>query len=316
MTLEHIKIIKTTKKGTRVWTPLDIERENGRIFFHTPGQYNRTPFEMKPEIKAMRGSRFHGYLEGDGRKIWSVEDCCRNNFQLDYMQGRNPYANWEQPLKNWNYDRPLFDHQAWLADCGLTYHYQIFAAEMGTGKSLAAIEIMEKSGLFDWWYIAPKSGIAAVEREWSKWGLRLQPTVMTYERLRIMVEQWESGMPAPKGVIFDESSRLKSERAKRTRAAMHLADFIRKEYGWDGYCILMSGTPAPKSPVDWWSQCEVCYPGFLKEGTAKSFEWRLAFFEKQKTEQGDFWKRIGWRDDEKFHQITKQLRGKLYRGWR
>jgi len=296
--MEDLKIITTTKKGTRLRNPVTIDRVDGRIYFYKSSTALTTPFGMKDEIKAMRGSRFHGYIDGDGRKVWSVDDCTRNNFQLDFMTGGNPYANWDQPLREHGYSRPLFKHQKLMSDCCLTYHYQILAAEMGVGKSLSAVELMEKSGFQDWWYVAPKSGLAAVEREFAKWNLAFQPHVMTYDRLRIDIERWEPGMPAPRGVIFDESSRLKTAGSKRTKAAMHLADCIRAEYGWDGYVVLMSGTPSPKSPVDWWAQCEVCYPGFLKEGSAQAFEWRLGIFLQQITDQGKFWKRAAWRDDE------------------
>ncbi|MHC4120277.1 MAG: DEAD/DEAH box helicase [Planctomycetota bacterium] len=290
--MEDIKLRTETKKGTRIKVPATIHRENDRIYFV------KSPFELKDEIKAMQGSKWHGHIPDDGRKIWSVADCTRNNFQLEFMTGGNPYANWDQPLKNFSYSRPLFDHQMLMSDHCLTYHYKILAAEMGVGKSLSAIEVMEKSGFFDWWYVAPKSGLAAVEREFSKWSLSFQPKVMTYDRLRIEIERWEEGQPAPQGVFFDESSRLKSASAKRSKAAQHLADCIREEYGWDGYVILMSGTPSPKSPVDWWKQCEICYPGFLREGSDKAFEWRLGIFQKEMTEQGEFWKRKTWRDDE------------------
>lgn len=291
MTIEEIKLITTTKKGTHIKVPATIERKEGRIFFI------KSPFALKDEIKAMKGSRWHGFIPEDNRKMWSVEDCTRNNFQFEFMQGGNPYANWDQPLKNFGYSRPLYDHQRLMADHCLTYHYKILAAEMGVGKSLSAIEVMEKSGHEDWWYIAPKSGLAAVDREFSKWGLTVQPTLMTYARLRILMERWEKGEPAPKGVIFDESSRLKSPTAKRTLAAQKLADAIRAEWGWDGFVILMSGTPAPKSPIDWWAQCEVCYPGFLREGSAKAFEWRLGIFQKMMTASGEFNKRVAWKDD-------------------
>lgn len=288
---EDIKLLIETKKGTELKVPATIERIDGRIFF------TKSPFQLKNDIKAMKGSRWHGYIPDDKRKIWSVEDCVRNNFRLDYMTGGDCYANWDQPLIKHEYARPLYVHQKLMADSVLTYHYQILAAEMGVGKSLSAIEVMELSGFYDWWYVAPKSGIAAVELEFEKWGLTFQPTIMTYDRMRIEIEKWDKGRPAPRGVFFDESSRLKTASAKRTKAAMHLADAIRREHGWNGYVVLMSGTPSPKSPVDWWSQCEVCYPGFIKEGSAKAFEWRLGIFQKQQTDQGEFWKRVSWRDD-------------------
>lgn len=289
---EFIKLITETKKGTLLKVPATIERENDRIFFV------KAPFELKNEIKAMQGSRWHGYIPDDGRQVWSVADSCRNNFQLDFMTGGDPYTNWDQPLKNFGYTRPLFEHQKLMSDSCLTYHYQLLAAEMGLGKSLSAIEIMEHSQTTDWWYVSPKGGLAAVEREFDKWSLNFQPRMMTYDRLRIEIERWEKGQPAPIGVVFDESQRLKTAMAKRTKAAQHLADSIRHEHGWDGYVIGMSGTPSPKSPVDWWAQCEVIYPGYLKEGSAKAFEWRLGIFEKQLTDQGEFWKRVSWRDDE------------------
>jgi SNF2 family DNA or RNA helicase len=293
MTVEKIKLITETNSGKLLKVPAVIERKDGRIYFL------KSPFQLKDDIKSMKGSKWHGFIPDDNRQIWSVEDCCRNNFQLEYMTGGNPYANWDKPLNHWGYSRPLYEHQKLMADHCLTYHYKILAAEMGVGKTLSAIEVMEQADVDDWWWVAPKSGLAAVEREFEKWSLSLQPRLMTYERLRIEIERWEKGAPAPKGVIFDESSRMKSERAKRTKAAMWLADAIRKEYGWEGYVILMSGTPSPKSPVDWWAQCEVCYPGFLKEGSAKAFEWRLGIFEKQMTDAGEFWKRKTWRDDER-----------------
>lgn len=291
--MENIRLIKETKKGTRLWVPVTIQREDGRIYFVD------SPYELKDEIKSMAGSKWHGHIPEDGRKIWSVLDNCRNNFQLEFMSGGNPYANWEQPLREWGYGRPLKSHQRMMANHCLTYHYKILAAIMGSGKTLTSIEVMEQSGVTDWWWVAPKSGLAAVEREFTKWGLKIQPKVMTYDRLRIDIERWEKGFPAPQGVIFDEASRLKTASSSRSKAALHLTDAIRREYGWDGYVVLMSGTPAPKSPVDWWSLCEICYPGFIKEGNVKSFEWRLAVFEKQHTEQGDFWKRKTWKDDER-----------------
>ena len=290
--IEEIKLVTTTKKGTCLKIPATIERVDGRIFFLN------APYHLKNEIKAMAGSRWHGYIPDDNRKVWSVADNCRNNFQLDFMTGGNPYENWDQPIKNFGYSRPLYEHQKLMSDCCLTYHYQVLAAEMGVGKSLSAVEVMEKSGV-EWWYVAPKSGLAAVDREFAKWALKVQPRLMTYDRLRIEIERWEKGMPAPQGVIFDESSRLKTATSKRTKAAQHLADSIRAEYGWGGYVILMSGTPAPKSPVDWWAQCEICYPGFLKEGSHQAFEWRLGIFQKKMTESGKFNTRVAWRDDER-----------------
>lgn len=288
--IEVIKLIVTTKGGSRVKIPVKIERNKGRIKFLD------APFALKDEIKAMQGAKWHGY-DDHPEKVWSVKDCYRNDFQLAWMQGLNPYEWWERELISHEYERPLREHQKIMTDIMLTYHYGIIAAEMGLGKTLSAIECVERSGFDNWWWAAPKSGLKAVEREFKKWGFKVMPRLMTYDRLRIEMEQWEDGCPAPRGIICDESSRLKGGDAKRTKAVQTVVDAIRSEWGTNGFAILMSGSPSPKSPVDWWSQAEIACPGFLREGSAKAFEWRLGVFKKQKTDQGEFYKRVTWKDD-------------------
>ena len=72
--------------GRRDLVPAEIERRDGRIFFI------KSPFSLKDEIKAMKGSKWHGYEEENPIKAWSVEDCQRNNFQLALMQGEDVFA--------------------------------------------------------------------------------------------------------------------------------------------------------------------------------------------------------------------------------
>jgi SNF2 family DNA or RNA helicase len=287
--------------------PIQVATEAGRIFFK---------FDFcKPfmaEIKAMEGSKWHGpvgqrpavdpqitlRLFGT-TKVWSVEDNLRNRFQLDYLFGRNPYAWYDKPLVDFKSTRPLYAHQCDLAAFGLTRHYCIFAAEMGTGKTLAAIEIMEQSGVLDWWYIAPRSALKAVERELKIWKCKINPKMETYDALRTDIGKWLDGKAPPQGLILDESSRIKNHTAKRSQAAKALADGIRFHYGDKGFVILMSGSPAPKSPVDWWHQCEVACPGFLREGTVDKFQLRLGIFKQQESISGGvFQQRVTWLDDE------------------
>ncbi len=168
------------------------------------------------------------------------------------------------------------------------------------GKTLSAIECMEKSKWDTFWWVGPKSALKAVEREFDKWGLSsdINLELMTYERLRSIMKGWKDGDVPPPGVIFDESSRIKSASAQRTTAAQNLADSIREQYGKDGYAILMSGTPSPKSPVDWWSQGEVAWPGFIREGSAQAFERRMGIFVEKETMQGKHLQRVTWLDDE------------------
>lgn len=288
-----IKLIKETKAGTRIKVPGVITVTPVRI------EFNKSPFELKDEIKAMGGAKWHGF-EDPPRKIWSVENSPRNWFALRILMGENPYEWFDRPLQHYQYGRPLRDHQKHLCDCGLTYHYQIWAADMGLGKTLSAIELLEHSNTRDWWWVGPRSGLYAVEREFVKWHLSdcLNLQLMTYEGLLKTMKFWEDGKTPPQGVIFDESSRLKSPKAQRSQAAKALADGIRKHYGYDGYVILMSGTPSPKSPLDWWMQAEICWPGYLREGSINSFEARMGIMRKEEAPTGQpFLKLLSWRDD-------------------
>lgn len=168
------------------------------------------------------------------------------------------------------------------------------------GKTLAAIEVMERSGLQNWWYVAPKSALMSVQLEFKKWKMPWRPRTMTYEGLTKTIKEWHAGRRAPFGVFFDESARVKNPTSQRSQAAKHLADAIREEYGMDGFVILMSGAPAPKSPVDWWHQCEIACPGFLREGHVASFKQRLAVIvQKESITGGAYPHIVTWRDDEK-----------------
>jgi hypothetical protein len=226
---------------------------------------------------------------------------------MEFLAGGNPYEHFEKPLVDITFERPLYEHQKIMSRHILTYNYGIFAAECGVGKTLASIEIMERSGHEDWWFIGPRSAIEAIKREFVKWNCKVEPRLMTYQGLVKVVKNWKSGDPAPHGVIMDESSRLKGPTSQRTQAAMGLADAIRSEWEYDGYVALMSGTPSPKSPIDWWSQCSIACPGFLREGSPKAFEFRLGLFEKVMKVDGFYWDRITWLDDEKKCAVCGQL---------
>ena len=295
------KLIYTTEKGTDVKAPAILEYKDGRIWFL------KSPFGMKDEIKAMAGSRWHGF-DTPKKKCWSVLDCFRNQFQLHYMMGENVYEWFDRDLQEFEYRQYYLDgeptdpmeHQIDMANHGLSYHFQIWGAEMGTGKTLSAQMVIEKAGINHWYWVGPKSSLPNIQREFRKWGYdETTATIdyMTYERLVRIMDEWKEGDPLPQGVIFDESSRLKTATSQRSRAARKLTDLIRAKHMWEGFVILMSGTPSPKKPTDWWSQCEIAWPGFLKEGSAKALESRLAFQVQQTFDSGTFWKTIGWKDD-------------------
>ncbi len=65
----------------------------------------------------------------------------------------------------------------------------------------------------------------------------------------------------PPAIIVDESSRIKNPQAKSVKAITSL----RKRYP-SAYRLIMSGTPASKSPVDLWSQFDFLTPNYFNCG--------------------------------------------------
>ena len=289
---EDIKLRKRTKKGTLINVPVTLRRAHGYIHLLD------LPFAMKDEIKACMSGP---YWDNDMR-AWRVNDDERTRFQLEILQGRDPYEPWDRDLVKQEYDRDLFQHQELMTNWMLTYRRAIIAAEMGLGKSLSLIEAMERAndvlGMpVDWWFVAPKSGLEAIELEFEKWGFTDPVKVMTYDAVLKFMKNWNPGDHVPRGFILDEFSRCKNSRAQRSQACKFVADEMRRRYGWE--CLLWgsSGSCAPKSPVDWWMLCEIIQPGFLRENDYKTFEWRLGIFESQEVNGTKFNKRVSWRDD-------------------
>ncbi len=254
-------------------------------------RYNK---KMVEEIKAFEGARWK-----PDAKCWTIKNTPRNHFQLEYLLGNDPYAWYDQPLKTVTTDRPAMSQQLQMASQGLTYHRVILGAEMGTGKTMAAILIMELSGYTDWWYVAPKSALRSVQLEFEKWGSKVKPKLLTYEALRKVMDNWPKDKKAPHGVIFDEASRAKNPTAQRSQACYELAMGIGLDWGNEGFVIEMSGTPAPKSPADWWMLCEIACPGFIREGTYEKFKRRLGVIVmKDSIDGGVYPQHVTWRDDE------------------
>jgi hypothetical protein len=551
MSLETIKLEITTSSGRPIRLPAVIERRDGRIFFV------KSDYKLRHEIKAMKGSKWHGYDEENPLKQWSIDDCQRNNFQLDILQGKVAYVWFDRELIRHVYrnltragkPEELMPHQVDMADSGLTYHYQIWAAEMGCvdgdaivhvnragkgftiklsdlyfkfngghtrgrvwdlsvptyirslcgkslrlnrvwkvlakgrkpvvrlllasgkcirvtadheicvdydlfiradnlvaggfvltnglivdkdgyvrvhgirhhrettggiyehilvaekmlgrdifqdevvhhkngvkhdnrpenlevllkgasehaalhgkidtyrnmdggrsskgglvcfvpkfdtivsvtpdgetdvydiicddphhnfvangiivhncGKTLSAQMVIENSGIAEWYWVGPKTSLPNIQREFRLWGFpshKFNVQFFTYEGLKTLVDSWPKGQLPPQGLICDECSRLKTSTSQRSHAVQKLADMIRAQWGYAGFVIEMSGTPAPKTPVDWWSPAEIAWPGFLREGSPKTLEQRLAFMVDQEFDTAKFKKRVGWKDDER-----------------
>lgn len=274
----------------------DVKLRAGKIMFpakiYTVGEgknfeasfgYNQA---LLTEIKNMEGAKWHGYDEQNPRKVWTFLNNRRNRFQLNYLMGNNPYARWDVDIENIELEHPyrknvrgqtvnFYAHQSMMIKHILYHRWVIIAAEMGLGKTLAAFEALERIGYEDIWWVAPKNGIPSYQLEAYKWMFRMSPITMTYDGLVKKVSTWTKDSIVPQAVIFDESQRIRNPTAKRSQAAFYLAETMRDTYGDDCVIVEMTGTPSPKSPVDWWFQAEIACPGYLKEGNYHKFKQNL-----------------------------------------
>ena len=275
--------------------------------------FQQTPFNkvLNRCIKTFKGYNWYGFQDPPIKK-WSIANCPRNVFQLKYLWGDDVYEWFNRPLEMLDqseFNRPEFKklgleikgQQVDMVSRALQYHYQIWGAEQGLGKSLAFIETAERSGVDEWWYVGPKSALASVELDIRKWGMspRIKLKMMSYQALVKIMRYEFDGLIAPNGVVFDECTATKNPTTHTAKAAQALADLIREQYALEGYVISMSGTPSAKHPTDLWSQCEITWPGYLKEGEFRSFERRYAVMENVEEMDGTSYnKRVGWREDE------------------
>ena len=269
-----------------------IEKDGDRLVFKT-----MSPFEFKDEIKNMQGWKFDW-----GEKLWSIDDCYRNHFQLQSMSGVKVYEPWEKPIQSFEPTRDiLLKNQKEMLDFTLTRRYCNLAVEQGLGKTLAMIEAIELSGIGNWWWVSTNSGIRSLAREIKKWGFRIKSRMFTYEALRNFVKnEWPNGKVFPQGIIFDECDSLSQPKTGWTIAGQAVADNIRYKWGWDGMVVTMSGTTNAENPVNIWSQIEVTWPGFLREGSRSSFEYRLGIFRpREDATGGTFQERVCMLDDER-----------------
>lgn len=299
------KQIKWLSPGSKYLEPVTITRKGDRLWFKF-GFNKRIMADIK---ESLTGYKWHGH-ETVPVKQWSAKYCQHNLFQLAFFAQLNPYLLYDGPLPEFTPRRKtLMLHQLEIASQILYRRYSLIAAEMGTGKTLAAIEAMEASGIKDWLWVGPKAALYSVMVEFKKWQSTITPIFVTCSSLKKYIEDWPKGKPSHQGIIFDESSKYKTSTAQRTIAAQYLADAVRDEYGPDGIVSLLSGSPAPKSPADWYSQLEIAQPGFLKEGDIFKFKNRLAVIVDRENPitGGSFPSLVGWRDDEKKCDICGEM---------
>ena len=284
--------IDTKLKAGKYMVPCTLVFEKNRIWFKF--SFNKP---LMAEVKMMEGSKWHGY-DKKPIKAWSCKDTIGNRFRLDYLMGKNPYITYDSQLVQNEYQRPLYSHQVEAANFITTRRQCIYSGDMGVGKTLTVIEVMERSGITDWWYVAPKSGLKSTVRELADWDCKIKPELMTYQGMVKRMREWEDGATPPQGLVLDEASKVKNATTQMAQAANALATGMREDHK-NPFIILLSGTPATKEPSNWWSLTNIACPGFLREGSTNQLKQTLALTVQQEGAYGGIYNHvITWKDNE------------------
>lgn len=271
----------------------DIERDEK--YFYLNFSYNKA---LVNEIKCMQNPKWI-----KENKTWAVPITERNGYALRYLMGHrdNEYFQIFNTSHEIIFNRPLFKHQQEGVQFVLIRKRCMLAFEMGLGKTLTCIEIMErvKQNITNWWLVAPYSAQQEWKRQLLKWKAKVWPTtITTYESLQKEVDKAKSIDIYPQGIIFDESIKIKNPVAQRSVAAYEICKYLREVWGKEAYIIALSGAPAPRDPTDWWHQIECVYPGWIKEGSILKFTKRLANLISVDYGYGPTLKIESWKDDE------------------
>ena len=134
--------------------------------------------------------------------------------------------------------------------------------EPGTGKTRAAMTLINSTPATDCFWVGPLRTFPAVQMEMAKWGGMKMPTscwgvesIGQSDRIymNLVNEVEQSRVPF---IIVDESLKIKNADAKRTRRLLELS----KRAEWK---LVLNGTPVSKNLLDMWPQMEFLSPKIL-----------------------------------------------------
>lgn len=253
------------------------------------------------EIKQFKGARYIPPQEGG--PAWNISNCERNTYCLKYLMGwkdehyQAGMHTIDMPFDVVDYHK-LFQHQKDAIDFIIIRRRCMIAFEMGLGKTLIMIRVMElaaEQGFYHWWLVAPYGAQQEWKRQLIRWKAKVKPVIIsTYESLHKPMDSMDE---IPHGVIFDESIKIKNPAAQRSQIAAELCKIVRKNNS-KSFLVTLSGAPAPQDPTDWWHQIEVLCPGFIREGNIHKFRNRYANIEFEIGEFGKYPVLKSWKEDE------------------
>lgn len=158
------------------------------------------------------------------------------------------------------YDQ-LYPIQRKLVDRELPHDSNALFTDVGTGKSIMSIALMESKPIETILIVCPKSKIYEWVEDYKRWGNKtLIPLDKGTKRNQKLIDSadgyvvnFESvfrlDFPIDNtwGIIVDESHRIKNRKAKVTKYMMKLGEFTP-------YKIIATGTPQSQGYIDYWSQ--------------------------------------------------------------
>ena len=254
-------------------------------------------------------------------KYWTVPKTKRNLFNLAQWQGKNVFGQWDAKITDqidplvaehessahlfegmWKHQNMMFNH-AYLRK------QAIIAGEMRTGKTRPMLALLRYLGdtrrtINTPIWVAPKSAIRGLKKELSKWGHPHSITLLTYDKFRSTMQglddltHEDKSKIIPNVIVFDEAHKLKSQKAIQSQVAEEVCNAQTDLYGDNRWTLFLSGTPAPKTPIDWWNICELACPGFLAESNPMELTKRIADWEESEIGGNKFVKVVSWKKSE------------------
>ena len=242
-------------------------------------------------------------------------------------------------MSKYEFKTKPFEHQAEVLKKAWNHVNYAFFMEMGTGKSKVCIDnagiLYELGKINTFIVIAPKG----VYRNWAKLEIpihlpdRIEHNMVVWkpspnkkekeelldlmgspECLRIFIMNVEA-LSTQKGVKFleklllhskallavDESTTIKSPKARRTKALIKLSQYAI-------YRRILTGFPVTQSPMDLWAQCRFMSDNLLGDcgKSFHQFQYRYAIMKKRSVGTHSFNMVVGYRNLE---QLTGLLKG-------
>jgi len=208
-----------------------------------------------------------------------------------------------------------FKHQTELVERFKDQAYGALFVEAGLGKTRVMIEILEHKystqkitaamivttkGLMGNWALVELPKHSTLEYDTQVWSdVKFKPsTKLVYFIINIDALITQKFIPIMKdflkahpkfAFVVDESTVVKTGKAKRTKMALRIAARANHRF-------IMSGTPITNSPLDLYSQCEILQEGLLGYKSIYAFKADYAVITMLRFGARSFEKISGWRN--------------------